>query len=123
MKGPGGRLRFDIRRVWECPACHRRELTAGDLVYRLCTCSAKSDPPRQNWMKLIEQKPVRPEPPPPPIAPIENAAELADVAQQSPPPVNPPPENATPFAESAQQSQPPATSASPTSDSPTPHDS
>lgn len=123
MKGPGGRLRFDIRRVWECPACHRRELTPGDVVYRLCTCSVKSDPPRQNWMKLIELKPARPEPPPPPIAPVENAAEVAEVAQQSPPPVNTPPENATPLAESVQQAPPPATSTSPTSDSPTPHGS
>lgn len=75
MKGPGGRLRFDIRRVWECPVCHRRELTAGDVVSRLCTCSAKSDAPRQNWMQLIETKPARPAPPPPqPTSPAEPAA-------------------------------------------------
>jgi hypothetical protein len=101
MKGPGGRLRFDIRRLWECPVCRRRELTPGDVVTRLCTCSAKSDPPSQNWMKLIEQKPARPEPPSP-VAPIENAAEVAEVAQQSPPPATPIP---------------------PTSDNPTPHGS
>ncbi len=102
MKGPGGRLRFDIRRVWECPACHRRELTAGDVVYRLCTCSTKSNPPRQNWMKLIEERPVRPVPPPPPSPTVENAANVAEVVQQS---------------------SPPAISTSATSDSPTPHGS
>lgn len=101
MKGPGGRLRFDIRRLWECPACHRRELTPGDVVTRPCACSAKNDPPRQNWMRLIEQKPLRPEPPPP-SPPIEDAVNVAEVAQPAPPP---------------------ATSTSPTSDSITPHGS
>ena len=71
MKGPGGRLRFDIRRSWECAVCHRRELTSGDVVSRLCVCSAKSDPPRKVWMKLIETKPARPAPPPPTSAPAE----------------------------------------------------
>ena len=102
MKGPGGRLRFDIRRVWECPVCHRRELTSGDVVTRLCTCSAKSDPPRQNWMKLIESKPARPAPPPPTIPPVEDAAQVVEVAQPSPLP---------------------ATSTPPPDDSPTPHGS
>ena len=74
MKGPGGRLRFDIRRLWECPVCHRRELTAGDVVARLCTCSAKTDPPRQVWMKLIETKPARPAPIPQPTPPGEPGA-------------------------------------------------
>jgi hypothetical protein len=121
MKGPGGRLKFDIRRQWECPVCHRRKLTPGDVVTRLCTCSAKSDPPRQNWMKLLEQKPARPEPSPPPIAPVEHAVEVTEVAQQLPPPVNPPPEIAIRFAESAQQVPPPTTSPSPASNSATPH--
>jgi hypothetical protein len=58
MKGPGGRMRFDLRRVWECPVCHRREWTGGDIVYRMCTCSAKAEPPRQIWMKLIEAQPA-----------------------------------------------------------------
>lgn len=101
MKGPGGRLRFDIRRVWECPVCHRRELTAGDVVTRLCTCSTKSDPPPQNWMRLIEEKPPRPAPPPPPLAqPVENSPTFTELAPASPP-------SATPTL--------------PASDNPTPH--
>ena len=98
MKGPGGRLKFDIRRLWECPACHRRELTAGDVVTRLCACSAKSEPPRQNWMKLIEQKPAKPAPlPPPPSAPVETVTQVVEVPPQSPQIVTPAlPTNDTP---------------------------
>ena len=55
MKGPSGRLKFDVRRVWECPECRRREWTGGDVVNRPCDCRAKSDPPRRIWMKLIEE--------------------------------------------------------------------
>jgi hypothetical protein len=58
MKGPGGRLRFDLRRVWECPLCHRRDWTGGDSVTRLCNCMAKTEPGRQVWMKLVEVKPA-----------------------------------------------------------------
>ena len=85
MKGPGGRLRFDIRRVWECSVCHRRDLTNGDVVNMLCTCSARTDPPRQNWMKLIETKPARPVPPPPPSPPAEQVSAPPEAAQPSPP--------------------------------------
>ncbi|HZT83222.1 MAG TPA: hypothetical protein VFA26_23535 [Gemmataceae bacterium] len=63
MKGPGGRLKFDVRRVWECPACHHRARTGGDVVNRACDCQADADPPRQVWMRLVEETPVRPEPP------------------------------------------------------------
>jgi hypothetical protein len=68
MKGPGGRIKFEIKRVWECPVCHKREFTAGDVVSRLCTCLAKSNPPRQTWMKLIEEPRKQPKPAAPPVA-------------------------------------------------------
>src|SRR5262249_6756886 len=55
MKGPGGGLRIDVRRLWECPVCHRREKTPGTVVHRLCDCLAKSNPPRQTWMRLVEE--------------------------------------------------------------------
>jgi hypothetical protein len=104
MKGPGGRLKFDIRRLWECPACHRRDLTAGDIVTRLCTCSSRSDPPRQNWMKLIELKPVRPAPPPPspPAMASTDAADSAVVAEV----VSQPPPQATPTLPTGDNSTP-----------------
>lgn len=59
MKGPSGRLRLDVRRVWECPMCHRRQKTSGSVVNLLCDCQAKSDPPRQTWMMLVEEAPKK----------------------------------------------------------------
>jgi hypothetical protein len=55
MKGPGDRLRHDVRRNWECPACRRRLKTAGTIVHLLCTCGAKETPPREYWMLLLEE--------------------------------------------------------------------
>ena len=55
MKGPGGRQKFDVRRVWECPVCQRREKTAGTVVNLLCNCLAGNNPPAQTWMRLIEE--------------------------------------------------------------------
>lgn len=46
MKGPRARWKHDVRRLWECPACHRRERTGGDIVNLRCGC--------QTWMRLIE---------------------------------------------------------------------
>ncbi len=56
MKGPGHRMKFDVRRIWECPLCQRRQRTAGTIVHLECMCLAKENPPRQTWMKLIEEK-------------------------------------------------------------------
>jgi hypothetical protein len=120
MKGPGGRLRFDIRRLWECPACHRRELTAGDVVNRLCTCSTKSDPPRQNWMKLVEQKPARPAPPTPSPPSVEEAAQPVDTMPQSLPATPPSVESPAQPVETMPQSPPATPSPLPTSDVSTP---
>ena len=55
MKGPSGRAKFDVRRVWECPVCLRREKTAGQIVSRICTCQT-SNGARPRWMRLIEEK-------------------------------------------------------------------
>ena len=38
MKGPKERLKYDLRRVWECPNCHHRERTSGSLTSRTCGC-------------------------------------------------------------------------------------
>jgi hypothetical protein len=54
MKGPSGRLKFRIRRLWRCPACGRREWTSGRVVNRACICT----PPgaeRPIWMMLEEE--------------------------------------------------------------------
>ncbi len=58
MKGPH-RARLDVRRIWECPGCQRRELTGGDVVNRLCSCLAEQNG-QQTWMKLIEERPKLP---------------------------------------------------------------
>lgn len=60
MKGPYGRLRYRVQRVWQCPVCQRRERTPGSVVARRCTCQAKSDPSRMVWMQLIEEPTRRP---------------------------------------------------------------
>jgi hypothetical protein len=69
MKGPSGRLKYDVRRVWECPICGRRERTGGQVVNRLCPCHPDNDPPRLVWMRLVEDGPKIPKAPPPPEAP------------------------------------------------------
>src|SRR5262245_27832142 len=81
MKGPGGRMRFDLRRVWECPVCHRRDWTPGEIVFRACTCSAKGDSSRPVWMKLIEQEPAAAVPDPSPD--LQSAPNAADIQSQS----------------------------------------
>jgi hypothetical protein len=60
MKGSRGRRKFDVRRVWECPVCRRRARTGGHIVNRECDCLAASNPPRQVWMKLIEEEAKKP---------------------------------------------------------------
>ena len=56
MKGPGSRLKFDMRRHWECPVCHRREWTSGEVVNHACTCTGTPDGATTVWMRLIEPK-------------------------------------------------------------------
>jgi hypothetical protein len=86
MKGPGGRLRFDLRRVWECPICHRRDWTSGDIVFRACTCSGKNDPNHPVWMKLLEEEltVVAPRPPD-----LQSTPGETNVLAQSPPATTP----------------------------------
>jgi hypothetical protein len=58
MKGPYLRLRHDLRRVWECPACKRREITAGTVTFRHCACKAKQSEAKPVVMKLVEDTPT-----------------------------------------------------------------
>jgi hypothetical protein len=59
IKGPRGRHGFDVRRVWECPVCHRRGWTGGEVVARQCDCRASENPPQKTWMRLVEEKPIQ----------------------------------------------------------------
>jgi hypothetical protein len=65
MKGPAARWKHEVRRLWECPACHRRERTGGQVVNLLCGCRLASDLPRQTGMNLIEEGPQHEQPPTP----------------------------------------------------------
>ncbi len=53
MKGPNDRLKYDLRRVWECPACHHRERTGGEVTFRMCPCQRKVEPEKRVWMRLV----------------------------------------------------------------------
>jgi hypothetical protein len=55
MKGPRSRHRHNVKRIWECPACHRRSFAAPQVVTRDCECRGKDQPTQ---MQLIE--PPRP---------------------------------------------------------------
>lgn len=58
MKGPFERLKYDLRRLWECPLCHRRERTEGNSTARQCGCAAKTGG-APVAMKLVEDGPRR----------------------------------------------------------------
>ena len=62
MKGPYERLKYDLRRLWECPRCQRRERSDGSVTFVLCPCEAKSGG-RLVPMKLIEEAGHRTVPP------------------------------------------------------------
>ena len=56
MKGPFERLKYDLRRLWECPRCKRRERSDGTVTTRFCTCLGKGGSDGQRTaMKLLEE--------------------------------------------------------------------
>ena len=63
MKGPHERLKYDLRRLWECPACKRRERTPGSVTFRHCACQLKQVDGQPVVMKLIEDAVQRVVPP------------------------------------------------------------
>ncbi len=82
MKGPHGRLRHDFRRVWECPVCHHRERTGGDVTFRLCLCQRKAEVEHRVWMRLVQDGARRADPYPslphePPSTPPDSSEEPA----------------------------------------------
>ena len=54
MKGPYERLKYDLRRLWECPVCKRLERTAGSVTYRHCQCQMNQIDGKPVVMKLLE---------------------------------------------------------------------
>ena len=55
MKGPRSRHRFNVKRIWECPACKKRAFEPPQVTARTCDCQGKDRP---TWMCLID--PTRP---------------------------------------------------------------
>ena len=58
MKGPFQRLRYDLRRVWECPRCHHKAITLGTVTTQLCDCQ-QHEVTGDVSMHLIEDGPRR----------------------------------------------------------------
>ena len=59
VKGPYERLKYDLRRVWECLKCHHKERTTGVAVNCLCPCQGNAPQAERVWMKLVEDGPRR----------------------------------------------------------------
>jgi hypothetical protein len=78
MKGPYERLKYDLRRLWECPVCQRRERAPGSQTTRHCLCLLQKAGGKPVVMKLIEDGVQRTVPPVvlvheplPPLPPLE----------------------------------------------------
>ena len=54
MKGPGERLKYDLRRVWECSECHIRTKTSGEVTHTTCVCQSKMPLTEQRCMTMVE---------------------------------------------------------------------
>ena len=88
MRGPYERLKYDLRRIWECPVCKRRERTAGTVTFRHCNCRMKQVDGQPVVMKLVEDGVQRVTPPitirHEPLAPV--SVEVSAKATSSEPP-------------------------------------
>lgn len=80
MKGPHERVKYDFRRLWECPVCRHRERGAGEIPYRVCSCQEAVLLVKQLPMRLIEEggRRVIPEYPHPAAGQREAAAAIAE---------------------------------------------
>ena len=89
MKGPFERLKYDLRRLWECPKCKRRERSDGTVTTRFCTCAGKGVPDGQRTtMKLLEEAGHRAVPeiryqPADDVPPSEASPEIAPLPRET----------------------------------------
>lgn len=65
MRGPFERLKYDLRRIWECPACGHKVRTDGSATSQFCRCGKPNTNPAV-VMKLVGDGPRRLVPPVPP---------------------------------------------------------
>ncbi len=54
MKGPYERLKYVVRRVWECPLCKHRERTEGGVTFEYCRCQKDVPTQQQVCMNLVK---------------------------------------------------------------------
>jgi hypothetical protein len=59
MRGPRGRLALAVGRRWECPQCHRQELSSGAVVNQVCYACTAQDSLTGTWMRLIDEFPKK----------------------------------------------------------------
>jgi hypothetical protein len=88
MKGPSERLKYELRRLWECPTCKKRERTPGSVTFRHCMCLMSHADGKPVVMKLLEDGVLRVAPP---IVPRCAASEEAPAATEIPAISEPPP--------------------------------
>lgn len=58
MKGPYERLKYDLRRIWECPVCGKQLRSSGAITAMVCPCQLVQPLVRQVTMKLAHDGPL-----------------------------------------------------------------
>lgn len=53
MKGPYERLKYTLRRIWECPACSHRLQTDGTSTGNICSCQLGQPEHQRISMNLL----------------------------------------------------------------------
>ena len=108
MKGPHERLKYDLRRLWECPVCHRHERTPGSVSSRLCMCQMKQVDGAPVVMKLLADGAQRVVPPVviqheplPPLPPLAIEPAVSTVVEATLSVIAPPPPAAEPPADAS----------------------
>ncbi len=84
MRGPFERLKYDLRRLWECPLCKKRERTNGQVTSLFCRCSTADGGGAPTCMQLLEANGHRTVPAIVLNHPVENISrpEVADSASE-----------------------------------------
>jgi hypothetical protein len=122
------RLDLDVRRVWECPECHKQLRSEGNATSRLCGCTREGVP-----MRLVELPRAKPTVRVPEPSRDSEDGQLADFPTDIPvhPPVKRPPiattndrefPTVTWNREAATDGDPPAESPDPPAELPDPTD-
>ena len=79
MKGPYERLKYTLRRTWECPACSRRLQTDGTSTANVCDCQLGKPEGQRISMKMlldgIRRSRVKQPQPTPAAVPTEASSE------------------------------------------------